>query len=137
MASTGVNNGTLVGIYTGGTLQNYSTNASLSLSMDTRETTSKDTTGNAKDFKPTRYTGTISGDFLFAEDATQAYGDLFTQFIAGTTATIKYSTNVTGDLEYSFTGFITSMDREAPDADNETFSVTWQISGAVTEAAVS
>ena len=136
MPSTGVNNGTLVGIYVGGTLVNYSTNATLSLQMDQRETTSKDTTDNWREYKATRCTGTLSGDFLHAEDATLAYDDIYDDFAAGTEATIKYSSNVTGDLEYSFTGFVTSLDREAPDADNETFSATWQISGTVTQGTI-
>ena len=136
MPTTGIENGTLTTIYVGSTAVSYSTNATLDLQMDEREITNKQTTGNAREFKPTRYSGTLSGDFNKAEDATEGFEELFDDLIAGTEATIKPSSSVTGDVEYSFTGFVQSLSITYPDADNATYSATWRIGGAVSKATI-
>ena len=45
MATTGIMNGTLLGVYVGSTLIAHATEGSISLSMDTRDATTKDSSG--------------------------------------------------------------------------------------------
>lgn len=135
MASTGVNEGKITGIYDGTTLISYATGSEWNVTMDTREITSKDS-GAGKEFRPVRYSFEASGEFLFAEDATHGYEELYDKMVAGTAVTVKLSSGVTGDVEYSGSAYITSMNRSAPDGDNETFSATLQGTGTITKATI-
>ena len=116
----------------------HSTNASFEMSMSTRDTTSKDVSGYE-----TRAEGlltwSMSGDFYFAEDAAAGAGfeDLWDDMHARTSVTALYSNANTGDVEYSGTGWITSLSRSGGiDSDNESFSVSLEGTGAIAKATI-
>lgn len=135
MATTGIINGTLLGVYFGGTKISKSTSASLSLSQELRETTTKDSSGWAE-FLPGLRGWSISGDFLDAEDATYRYDDLFALINTRAAVTIKFSSEVSGDKYYTGSCYIESADREAPLEDNVSGSYVLRGTGALTEATV-
>jgi len=105
--------------------------------MNTRDATTKDT-ATWEDKLEGLLNWTASGEFLFAEDATEGYEDLYDDMIARTTVTLLYSNANTGDVEYSGSAYITSLSRNgATDNDNESFSVTFEGTGALSKATIS
>ena len=138
MASTGVNSGTLRQVYWGASpaVISNAISGEWTTTMDTRETTNKDS-GASKSFLPTRYSGQITGEYHFAEDASSnPFDTLWDDMIAGTARTVEWTTNVSGDIEYSASGYITSLAMSSPDADNETFTMTIQLTGAISSSTV-
>jgi len=138
MASSGKQDAKLLKMEVGGVVITHGVNVSTSYSTDERETTTKDSASSNKEFEPGMKSGTLSFEAIFAEDATYAFGDLFTLWNAGTKSTILVGSAVSGDLEYSQSAFITSLDMTAGNqGENQTYSVTMRVTGAVTEAAQS
>lgn len=131
MATTGIMNGTLLGVYVGSTLIAHATEGSISLSMDTRDATSKDSSGT-RDLLEATKSGTISVSALYAEDATYGVDDLMTSWAARTALTVKFSTEVSGDHYWSASAYITSLEVSAGMEDNVTYSATFELSGAIT-----
>lgn len=136
MATTGIMNGTLLGVYVGSTLVAHATEGSISLSMDTRDATTKDSSGYRDLLEGTR-SGSISVSALYAGDATYGVTDLMTAFSNRTTLTVKFSTEVSGDDYWSATCYLTSLEVSAATEDNATYSASFEISGAVTFSTVS
>jgi predicted secreted protein len=136
MATTGIINGTLLGVYAGGTLIAHATEGSISLSMDTRDATTKSSSGYRDLLEGTR-SGSISVSALYANDAAYGVGDLMTSFAARSTLVVKFSTEVSGDDYWSATCYMTSLEVSAATEDNATYSATFEISGTVTFTTVS
>ena len=136
MATTGIMNGTLLGVYVGSTLVAHATEGSISLSMDTRDATTKDSSGYRDLLEGTR-SGSISVSALYADDATYGVNALMTAFSSRSTLTVKFSTEVTGDDYWSATCYLTSLEVSAATEDNATYSASFEISGAVTFSTVS
>jgi hypothetical protein len=134
MPTTGKVNGTLLKIYLGGVAVSYTTSASLEFSMATRSTTSKDSAGWDEKAEGLR-TGTISGDFLFAFDATFGFDDLFALYNGRTSVAVKYSSNVAGDKRYEGTAYLTSLSQSSPMEDTISGSFTLEFTGVITEVA--
>ena len=74
---------------------------------------------------------------MFAEDATNGYNELATHQLSGTKVFVLY-TNVdgsgaanTGDEQFNFEGYITSLEQTAGVEDNVGYSMTIEMSGAV------
>jgi len=114
----------------------HSTNASFEMSMSTRDTTSKDNSAYE-----TRAEGLLSwsgsGDFYFAEDATEGYEDLWDDMNGRSSVTFLYSNANSGDIEYSGTAWITSLSRSGgTDNDNESFSASFEGTGSVTKSTI-
>ena len=135
MATTGIMNGTLLGVYVGSTLVAHATEGSISLSMDTRDATTKDSSGYRDLLEGTR-SGSISVSALYADDAAYGVTDLMTAFSNRTTLTVKFSTEVSGDDYWSATCYLTSLEVSAATEDNATYSASFEISGAVTFSTV-
>lgn len=135
MPSTGINNGTLLTIYVGGTAVAHSTSASLSLNMSTRDATTKSSSGWSDKLEGVR-DWSMSGECFFAEDAAYGYEDIFDLVNGRTTATVKYSSSVTGDKEYTGTAYFTSLERTAPTEDSETYSFSLEGTGALAKATI-
>lgn len=131
MATTGIMNGTLLGVYVGSTLVAHATEGSISLSMDTRDATTKSSSGYRELLEGTR-SGSISVSALYANDAAYGTNDLMTAFSARTTLVVKFSTEVSGDDYWSATCYLTSLEVSAATEDNASYSATFEISGAVT-----
>lgn len=135
MATTGIMNGTLLGVYVGSTLVAHATEGSISLSMDTRDATTKDSSGYRDLLEGTR-SGSISVSALYADDATYGVNSLMTAFSNRSTLTVKFSTEVSGDDYWSATCYLTSLEVSAATEDNATYSATFEISGSVTFSTV-
>lgn len=124
-------NGTLLGVYVGSTLIAHATEGSISLSMDTRDATSKDSSGS-RDLLEATKSGTISVSALYAEDATYGVDDLMTAWSGRTALTVKFSTEVTGDHYWSASAYVTSLEVNAGMEDNVSYSATFELTGAIT-----
>lgn len=131
MATTGIINGTLLGVYSGGTLIAHATEGSISLSMDTRDATTKGS-GGTRDLLEATKSGTISVSALYADDAAYGVSDLMTSWAARTPLTIKFSTEVSGDSYWEASAYITSLEVNAGMEDNATYSATFELTGAIT-----
>ena len=135
MATTGIMNGTLLGVYSGSTLIAHATEGSISLSMDTRDATTKDSSGTRDILEATK-SGTISVSALYAEDATYGVDDLMTAWSGRTALTVKFSTEVSGDHYWSASAYVTSLEVNAGMEDNVTYSATFELTGAITYSTV-
>lgn len=134
MATTGAGNGTLTKLEFGGTVINNLTVNSFSASRETFDVTTKDSSGDtAREFG--KGSATITGSGVFAEDAVFGFADLFALYKNRTKGVITSGSAVVGDLEYAFSGLLTSLTRTDPLEDASTFDFTFESDGAVTEAA--
>ena len=132
-ATAGIISGTLIGLYVAATKVAHLTANDFSISVQTRETTNKDT-GGWDTFLASNGTWTMGGEGNFAEDAAYGYEDLYDVMVAKTAVTVMTSSEVTDDKTYSGSAIITSLERSHPDKENVTFSVTFQGTGALTKA---
>lgn len=135
MATTGIMNGTLLGVYSGSTLIAHATEGSISLNLDTRDATTKDSSGT-RDLLEGVKSGTISVSALYAEDATYGVDDLMTAWSGRSTLTVKFSTEVSGDHYWSAAAYVTSIEVNAAMEDNVTYSATFELTGAITYSTV-
>jgi TP901-1 family phage major tail protein len=131
MATAGIMNGTLLGVYVGSTLVAHATEGSISLSMDTREVTTKDSAGMRELLEGTK-SGSISVSALYAEDAAYGVEDLMTAWANRTALTVKFSTEVSGDHYWSANAYLTSLEVSASTEDNASYSASFELTGAVT-----
>jgi len=137
MATTGIINGTLLAVYIGSDVIAHSTSHSLSITHDARDATTKDSSGWTDLLEGLR-SWEISGEGLVAYDGTLDIDDLFTSYIATRTAvTVKFSTEVSGDVYYTGSAYLTSLDQDAPTEDNVSYSYTFSGTGALTKSTVS
>lgn len=115
----------------------HSQDASLSLSHDVRDITTKDSAGWAEFLEGLRGAEmSISG--LYAYDDTQGADYLADVLIDRTTVRVRFTTAVTGDKYYLATGYITSCELSSPGAeDTATYSASVKITGAITFGTIS
>ena len=136
MATAGIMNGTLIGVYAGGTLIAHATEGSISLNLDTRDATTKDSSGT-RDLLEGVKSGTVSVSALYADDATYGVDELMSAWSGRSTLTIKFSTEVTGDSYWEASAYVTSLEVSAGMEDNVTYSATFELSGAITYGTIS
>ena len=141
-ASTAIMNATdvLIQFSTDGTTYDEvgrMTNASLSVSMETRDTSTKDSAG-WRELLEGQKSWSLSGDGLVVYSLTGAdgYSDLFGYLNGRTNLYVKFGSASSGEKFYSGRGFITSLDQEAGVEDNVTFSFSFEGTGALTEGTV-
>lgn len=135
MATTGVVNATLVGVYVGTTKIAHITSAQLSFSHSPREITSNDSAG-WETMAAGKRGWEMSGDSLFNFDGAYTFDDLFNLIDTRGSVTLKFSTEVSGDKKYTGTAFLTSLSASGSTEENETYSFTFKGSGAIAEATV-
>lgn len=135
MATTGPINGTLYKITVGGTTINDLTNCSVSFSVDTRDVTNKDSSGN-REILPTILGAEYSGEIIVALDATYGLEELYDALVAKAAVTVEFTTNVSGDVQWSQSAYLTSVEIGAPMEDNVTASFSATGTGAITKANV-
>lgn len=120
----------------------YATNCSLSMSAETRESISKDSTSSWQDSSVGQLSASLSFEGFFTIDDTinsntrEDFEGVFDVFAAKTQVAWKFSTGVTGDVEYSGNGYITSLEANAPVEEDATYSGTITVSGAVAKATI-
>ena len=136
MPTSGIMNGTLLGVYVGSTLIAHATEGSISLSMDTRDISSKDSAGTRALLEGMK-SGSISMSALYAEDAAYGADELYTAMAARTPLAVKFSTEVTADHFWSASAYLTSLEVSAGTEDNVTYSATFELTGTITYSAVS
>lgn len=140
MATTGIVNGTSIGLYAdiSGTLTKIAnaTSHSLSLASDMIETTTKDSAG-WKEYIAGEKGGTFSIDCRFEEDGSVGSGaysfkDLLDKFVGGLTLLAVWGTNATGDIKVAVTVLVSNLELSAPQNDTSTYTATMQITGEPT-----
>ena len=137
MATTGIMNGTVLGVYNDGTLIAHATESSISMSMDTRDASTKDS-GGYRDLLEGARSGSISVSALY-EDLTTKEGvdDLMTLFNARTAVTVKFSTEEADDHYWSASAYLTSLELSASKEDNVTYSASFELTGTITYDTIS
>lgn len=142
-AQDGQLNGTELGVYVGGTLVAYSTNATLNVNHSTRSTTSKESGGWEDNMEGLR-NWDVSCDALYAwldpagtAISNKTLSDLFTGYLATRTSfdlTFGNTSATAGNTKYTGTAWLTSASLTAPLEDTSTFSVSFQGSGPLVQA---
>lgn len=114
------------------------TSASLSVSMETRDTTTKDSAGWAEKLEGLKswslsgdglVTYSISGDF----DSPDA---LFTLLSNRTLVKVKFGSATSGEIDYTGDAYLTSYEQEAGVEDNVTYSFSFEGTSTLTQASV-
>lgn len=131
MATTGIINGTSLGVYVGGTLITHSTSANISFSMETRDASTKDSAGYREILEGQR-SWTIEAEGMTALDAANGFEELFAAWVARTALTVKFATTDATDQFYQGTGYCTSLSVDSGVEDSSTFSATFEMTGTVT-----
>lgn len=115
------------------------TECSISVENSPRTVAHKDTGGAtgwvSNDYGESSWSGQCNA--LFAEDETnRKLHELYTDFVAGQKVTIEFTTSQSGDYKFSGTAVITSMELNAPNNENVTYSITFTGDGALTFAVI-
>jgi TP901-1 family phage major tail protein len=134
-------NGTELGVYIDSTLIAAATDCSLSLNVETIDITTKDSAGFRELLGGVR-SGSISVSGLIDytdADSNKDVTDLWTAWEARTAVTVKFSkaTEVTGDLSFSASAIITSLEQSGGTEDTATYSATFELTGAITDTVAS
>tara|TARA_Y100000015_G_scaffold39259_1_gene42923 strand:- start:3572 stop:4018 length:447 start_codon:yes stop_codon:yes gene_type:complete len=143
MATTGIFNGSqyTVMFETDGTpavVADHVTDLSVSVSTETRDTTSKNN-GGYRALLPGLKTLTVNFTAFYAGDATNGYDELMVDFLAGAKQDVKVvsydfanNTEETGDKEIIFEAYITSLELSAGTEDNASYTCTLECVSAIT-----
>ena len=142
MATTGIFNGTslVLSIDTDGngapTLLGASTSTTVSFSLDTFETTNKDSV-HKKSYLPAATGWTMDCEAFYTTDETNAPDDIMTALNSRTEVDVEFNeaSDTTGDYKYTGKAYITSCSLNAPNEDAATYSISLQGTGALTIAA--
>lgn len=138
MAQTaGIVNAKLLTFYKTTTAIACATEATISFEKEMRETTCKES-GDYRTYLPSFLNATGSFSGLFAFDATNySAEDIYDDLAAGTSVTIKFSTENSGDTYWSGSAFITSLSISAGNTgENATYSGGFQFTGTITKGTV-
>lgn len=130
-------NGTNFRIYASGVAIGEATNCSMSLTVETRDTLTKDNVGSWTSSALGRRSGTLTSEGLIAFDTTnQGVDDLFTHYVSGTALEVRFrqTSSATAVPYWVCTAYITSLEFSAAVEENSTYSATWTITGAVSMA---
>ena len=137
MATTGKFNGDLLILDIDGNTLAHSTDATLTISQDAPDTTTKDSSGWKENLDDGNRSWEMSASGLLTYDAANtAPDDLADHILNNTSNVLKFTTGVTGDIEYSGTAKLTSISMNSPQNGPVTFEVTYQGNGALASAAV-
>ena len=127
----GIINGSVYLLKIAGTALPDQTEGSISLSMETRDTTSKDSSGFRELLESTR-SGSISVSGLVDEATGQAVSTLMGHFAARTQFAIIFGLDATADNHFTCShAFVTSIEASGGTEDNVTYSATIELSGAI------
>lgn len=127
-------NGTVFLLKIGGTALPDQTEGSISINMETRDTTTKSSAGWRELLEGVR-SGSISVSGLIDDDgAGGAGGVLFADLDSRTKQTIIFGLDdATDDYFYSCQAYCTSLEVSGATEDNVTYSATFEITGSITE----
>lgn len=126
-------NGTTIGVYVGGTKVAASTNATIDLSVDEIEITSKDSLGN-KEILPGKKSGTCSVDFLDdVNGSNYEFSDFYSLYQQRTKVSVRFSSNTSAAKYYIGEAYLMSVNRAAPMEDAVTGSASFTFTGKISE----
>ena len=127
-------NGTVYLLSVGGTALPDQTEGSISINMETRDITTKDSSGYRELLEGLR-SGSVSVSGLVDDnDAGGAGGTLFTTLSARTAVALVFGfDDVSDDYNYTCNAFCTSLEISAGTEDNVTYSASFEITGAITQ----
>ena len=143
MATNGVINGTKFGVYAAGTKIAYATSASISMNHNLRDTSTKDSSGWRDQLEAQRdWEVSVEGMLIFVDGSGGAIAgitmnELYSTYIATRTEfTLMFSTEESGDINWSGQAFLTSLSADTPNEDSSTWSGSFSGTGALTQATV-
>jgi len=143
MASTGIFNGSTYTVMFANDastplIADHVTDLSVSVSTETRDTTSKNN-GGYRALLPGLKSLSVNFTAFYAQDAANGYNELMTAFLAGTKQDVKVaaidwtsSTEIAGDDEIIFEAYITSLELSAGTEDNASYTCTLECVSAIT-----
>ena len=148
MATAGIFNGSqyTVMFETDGTtpvIADHVTDLSVSISTETRDTTTKNN-GGYRALLPGLKSLTVNFTAFYAEDATNGFDELMTDFLAGNKQDVKIAsidwsaetpTEIVGDMEIIFEAYITSLELSAGTEDNASYTCTLECVSDITYSA--
>lgn len=114
------------------------TSASLSVSMETRDITTKDSAGWQENLEGLK-NWSLSGDGLVTYSISGEYetpDELFTILSNRTAIDVKFGSMTTGEIDYSGKAFLVSYEQEAGVEENVTYSFSITGTGTLTQASV-
>lgn len=114
------------------------TSASLSVSMEVRDTTTKDSSGWQENLEGLK-SWSLSGDGLVTYSISGDYDtpdDLFTLLSNRTLVKVKFGSATSGEIDYTGDAYLTSYEQEAGVEENVSFSFSFQGTGTLTQASV-
>lgn len=121
-------------------IADHVTDMSVSVSTETRDTTSKNN-GGYRALLPGLKSLSVNFTAFYAQDAANGYNELMTAFLAGTkqdvkVAAINWTTEeeIAGDDEIVFEAYITSLELSAGTEDNASYTCTLECVSAITFA---
>ena len=132
MASTGVMEGRLILLLVEGVVIAHAKSNTTTHTTAVIDVTTKDSANNATFLAGIR-NSSAQTTFLFAEDATNGYEDLFDYWKAGTAVTLRETSGVVGDKYYESEALITNLSKAASNGDTVSCDVSFQISGEITK----
>jgi len=125
--------GHLMGIYIGAALIGAMKGVNLDMGVNLMDMNNAGT-GDYDTVKPSRRNWSASGNGHFQFDAAYGFEDLWDAWKAGTELTLRFSTENTGDIDYSGTGYIESLKASFPDHENSTYDFSIKGSSDLTKA---
>lgn len=147
MATTGIINGSQYTVMFDGTtpvIADHVTDLSVSISTETRDTTTKNN-GGYRALLPGLKSLSVNFTAYYANDATNGFDELMADFLTGTLQKVKVSsidwdaspspTEIAGDMEIEFDAYITSLELSAGTEDNASYTCTLECVSAITFAA--
>jgi len=141
MATTGIFNGTdlVLSVDTSGggsaTLLGASTSCSVNYSLDTFETTNKDSS-HVKAYLPAAHGWTMDCEAFYTTEEANAPDNLMSALQSRTQIDVEFNqaSDETADTKYTGKAYITSCALSAPNEDAATYSISLQGTGALTIA---
>jgi len=126
-------NGTVFLLQIGGTALPDQTEGSISINMETRDITTKDSSGYRELLEGVR-SGSISVSGLVDDDGAGGAGaDLFSALNTRTAVALIFGLDSADDYNYTCNAFCTSMEVGGGTEDNVTYSATFEITGGITQ----
>lgn len=135
-ASTGVINGNTIGLYIGTDLIALGKSSDLNLSMSPIDVTTKDSAGKTEIINGLT-SFSFNGEFLFDNDSTFGWEDVYDAWLAGTALTVVDQSGTTGDVKYTGTCYITDATKTNPANDVVGFTASFAGTSTLAKATIS
>ena len=133
MATTGVFNGSSLGVYCDGVLIALGKSCTLNASAEEMDVTSKDS-ALWGEFRPTVKNWTVSCDHLMKLDGTDNVTNLFTKLSGGTSVTLRFTTDVSQDKFWHGSAYVMGIDMNAAQNEAASFTVNFKGTSTLTQA---